>query len=108
MAREAANDYDQRIHVKSKPSGYWTVNCESKVFPWSITYKLGEEFEWDMGGAPGVPEGVEMKMNCLETQGSNLWDRTVILISGLAGKSCFKVFLYSLFQRSTRSLINVM
>ena len=88
MAKEAANDYDQRIHVKSKPGGYWTVNCESKVFPWSITYKLGEEFEWDMSGAPGVPEGVEMKMNCLETQVSNLWDRTVILISGLVGKSC--------------------
>ena len=52
MAKDGANDYDQRIRVKTKPGGYLMVTCDSKVFPWSINYKLGEEFDWDMSGKP--------------------------------------------------------
>ena len=69
VAKDSANDYDQKITVKTKPGGYWTVTCDSEVFPWSITYKLGEEFEWDMSGTPGMPEGMQdLKMKCLETR----------------------------------------
>ena len=67
MAKDGANDYDQRIRVKTKPGGYWTVTCDSEVFPWSITYKLGEEFEWDMSGVPGMPEGMDLRLKCRET-----------------------------------------
>ena len=56
MAKDGANDYDQRIRVKTKPGGYLMVTCDSKVFPWSINYKLGEEFDWDMSGKPSRPK----------------------------------------------------
>jgi len=67
LAKDSANDYDQKMTVKTKSGGYWTVSSDSKVFPWSVTYKLGEEFEWDMGGVPGMPEGVDLKLKCMET-----------------------------------------
>ena len=73
LAKDSANDYDQKMTVKTKSGGYWTVSSDSKVFPWSVTYKLGEEFEWDMGGVPGMPEGVDLKLgsvqqSCLSSQ----------------------------------------
>merc|ERR1712045_126848 len=67
LAKDSANDYDQKITVKTKAGSYWTVSSDSKVFPWSVTYKLGEEFEWDMSGIPGMPEGMDLKMKCMET-----------------------------------------
>ena len=67
MAKDGENDYDQKVCVKTQPGGYWNVTCDSKVFPFNITYKLGEEFEWDMSGIPGIPEGVEVKYKCIET-----------------------------------------
>merc|ERR1712018_270870 len=67
MAKDGANDYDQKVCVKTKPGGYWHVSSDSKVFPYNITYKLGEEFEWDMSHIPGMPEGMDLKMKCMET-----------------------------------------
>ena len=32
-----------------------------------VTYKLGEEFEWDMSGVPGMPEGMDLRLKCRET-----------------------------------------
>ena len=61
LAKDSANDYDQKITVKTKAGSYWSVSSDSKVFPWNITYKLGEEFEWDMSGVPGMPEGMDLK-----------------------------------------------
>jgi len=67
LAKDSANDYDQKITVKTKAGGYWTVSSDSKVFPWNVTYKLGEEFEWDMSSVPGMPEGMDLKLKCMET-----------------------------------------
>ena len=68
LAKDSANDYDQKITVKTKAGGYWTVSSDSKVFPWNVTYKLGEEFEWDMSSVPGMPEGMDLKLKCMETR----------------------------------------
>jgi len=67
LAKDSANDYDQNITVHTKAGGYWTVCSDSKVFPYNITYKLDEEFEWDMSGVPGMPEGMDLKVKCRET-----------------------------------------
>merc|ERR1711879_559673 len=54
--QEVYSDQGITITVKTKAGGYWTVSSDSKVFLYNITYKLGEEFEWDMSGVPGMPE----------------------------------------------------
>merc|ERR1712038_2054792 len=57
----------EKITVKTMAGGYWTVSSDSKVVPYNITYKLGEEFEWDMSGVPGMPEGMDLRLKCRET-----------------------------------------
>ena len=66
LAKDSANDYDLKVAVKTKYGGYWTVSSDSKVFPYSVSYKLGEEFEWDMGGVPRMPEGVDPKLGSVQ------------------------------------------
>merc|ERR1711879_555061 len=65
--QEVYSDQGITITVKTKAGGYWTVSSDSKVFLYNITYKLGEEFEWDMSGVPGMPEGMDLRLKCRET-----------------------------------------
>ena len=51
MARQMAADFETKTIIKSKVGGYYQMRNDSKEMPYSVIFKMDEEFDMNMPGS---------------------------------------------------------
>ena len=51
MARQMAADFETKTIIKSKAGGYFQMRNDSKEMPYSVIFKMDEEFDMNMPGS---------------------------------------------------------
>ena len=51
MARQMAADFETKTIIKSKAGGYFQMRNDSKEMPYSVIFKMDEEFDMNMSGS---------------------------------------------------------